>query len=78
MHGEWGRRGACWAVDHALPMAGLTLLAAGQLWGGWLTPPGWAAVGLAAFAWLAESNGYAMTVSSRGPLDVGRATSARV
>jgi hypothetical protein len=62
------RASALWLVDHALPVAGAVLLAAGALWSPWLTPLGWTALGLAALAWLAESNGYAIPRPGRAPI----------
>ena len=62
------RATALWLADHALPVAGVVLLAAGQLWAGWLAPLGWAALGLAVLAWLAESNGYAIPRPGRAPI----------
>jgi len=57
-----------WLADHALPVAGVALLVAGQAGAGWLTPLGWGALGLAAFAWLAESSGYAIPRPGRAPI----------
>ena len=62
------RASACWLTDHALPLAGVVLLAGGQIGAGWLTPVGWAALGLTALAWLAESNGYAIPRPGRAPI----------
>lgn len=62
------RASACWLADHALPLAGVVLLAAGQIGAGWLTPVGWAALALAALAGLAESNGYAIPRPGRAPI----------
>jgi hypothetical protein len=59
---------ALWMTDHTLPIAGVILLAAGQVWGGWLMPLGWTALGLAAFAWLAESSGYSIPRPGRVPI----------
>jgi putative ABC transport system permease protein len=66
----WGlsRARACWMLDHALPIAGALLLAAGQIRGGWLTPLGWTAISLAAVAWLAESSGYSIPRWGRSPI----------
>jgi len=44
------RTTALWLADHALPVAGVALLVAGQAGAGWLTPLGWGALGLAALA----------------------------
>ena len=62
------RRTMLWLADHALPLAGVGLLTAGQVWAGGLTPLGWALLGLAALAWLAESNGYAIPRPGRAPI----------
>lgn len=62
------RTTALWLADHALPVAGVALLVAGQAGAGWLTPLGWGALGLAALGWLAESNGYAIPRLGRAPI----------
>jgi hypothetical protein len=63
-----GRTRTLWMIDHALPIAGAVLLAAGQIRGGWLTPLGLTALALAAFAWLAESSGYSIPRPGRAPI----------
>lgn len=68
MQKGWSRRGALWVADHALAAAGVGLLAAGQVWGGWLVPLGWMALGLTALAWVAESSGYAIPRPGRAPI----------
>jgi hypothetical protein len=65
----WSRETGLRLADRALPVAGVLLLAAGQVWGDWLTPVGWTTVGLAALFWLAESNGYAIPRPGRAPIE---------
>jgi hypothetical protein len=62
------RVSACWLADHALTVAGVGLLAVGQVGAGWLVPLGWMALGLSALAWVAESNGYAIPRPGRAPI----------
>ncbi len=68
MRSGLSRASACWLADHTLAVAGVALLVAGQVGVGWLTPLGWAAIGLAALGWLAESNGYAIPRPGRAPI----------
>jgi hypothetical protein len=55
-----GRGMGLWLADHGLPAGGLALLALGATaWPPGL-PLGWAALGLAFFAWVAEADGLAV------------------
>lgn len=65
---SWGRRTVLWMMDHALVVAGAALLVAGLAGPPWLTPAGWGALGLALFAGMAESEGYAIPRPGRSPI----------
>jgi hypothetical protein len=59
--GPADRRWGFWLADHALAMGGLTLLAVGAAttsW--WAMSLGWAALAIAFFAWVAETEGFAV------------------
>ena len=49
-----------WMADHALALGGLALVALGVTSLPFALPLGWAALGLAFFAWVAEADGIAL------------------
>jgi hypothetical protein len=55
-----GRGMDFWVADHALPVGGLALLVLGATVWPLALPLGWAALGLAFFAWVAEADGVAV------------------
>ena len=55
-----GRGVGLWLADHVLPAAGLALLVLGSTAGPLVQALGWAALGLAFFAWVAEADGLAL------------------
>jgi hypothetical protein len=55
-----GRETSLWLADHALVASGLGLLVLGATVSPLALPLGWAALGLAFFAWVAEADGVAM------------------
>ena len=54
------RRWGFWLADHGLAMGGLALLAVGAATSWWAMSLGWAAVAIAFFAWVAETEGLAL------------------
>jgi hypothetical protein len=54
------RRWGFWLADHGLAMGGLTLLVVGAATSWWAMSVGWAALAIAFFAWLAETEGLAV------------------
>jgi len=54
------RRWGFWLADHGLAVGGLALLAVGAATSWWAMSLGWAALAIAFFAWLAESDGFAV------------------
>jgi hypothetical protein len=57
-----------WLADHALAAAGVGLLFLGATVLPSLLPLGWAALGLAFFAWVAEADGLAVPRPGRVPI----------
>lgn len=55
-----GREMGLWLADHGLAVGGLALLVVGATAWPLALPLGWAALGLAFFAWVAESDGVAV------------------
>jgi hypothetical protein len=53
---RWG----FWLADHALAMGGLVLLVVGAATSWWAMSLGWAALAIAFFAWVAETDGLAV------------------
>jgi hypothetical protein len=51
------RRWGFWLADHGLAMGGLVLLAVGAATSWWAMTLGWAALAIAFFAWVAETDG---------------------
>ena len=51
------RRWGFWLADHGLAMGGLALLAVGAATSWWAMSLGWAALAIAFFAWVAETDG---------------------
>jgi len=60
--GSWLR-----VVDRALPLGGLALIVLGRTWPPALTV-GWMALGLAFFAWVAETDGIPVPRPGRSPI----------
>jgi hypothetical protein len=54
------RRWGFWLADHGLAMGGLALLAVGAATSWWAMSLGWAALAIAFFAWVAETDGLAL------------------
>jgi hypothetical protein len=54
------RRWGFWLADHGLAMGGFTLLAVGAATSWWAMSLGWAALVIAFFAWVAETDGLAL------------------
>jgi hypothetical protein len=54
------RRWGFWLADHGLAMGGLALLAVGAATSWWAMSLGWAALAIAFFAWVAETEGLAL------------------
>ncbi len=54
------RRWGFWLADHGLAMGGLALLAVGAATSWWAMSLGWAALVIAFFAWVAETDGLAL------------------
>jgi hypothetical protein len=54
------RRWGFWVADHGLAMGGLALLAVGAATSWWAMSLGWAALAIAFFAWVAETEGLAL------------------
>jgi len=52
-----GRRWGFWLADHGLVLGGLALLAVGPATSWWAMSLGWAALAIAFFAWVAETDG---------------------
>lgn len=65
---SFGRTWGLQAVDHALLVGGVGLLALGLVWSPWVSLAGWTAFALALFAWLAESSGYPVPRPGRLPV----------
>jgi hypothetical protein len=54
------RRWGSWLADHRLAMGGLALLVLGAATSWWAMSLGWAALAIAFFAWVAETDGLAV------------------
>ena len=54
------RRWGFWLADHGLALGGLALLAVGAATSWWTMSLGWAALAIAFFAWVAETEGLAV------------------
>ena len=77
------RRWGFWLADHGLAMGGLALLAVGAATSWWAMSLGWAALAIAFFAWVAETDGLAVprpgrvTIRPGGGLDIPLAFTIR-
>ena len=65
------RRWGFWLADHGLAMGGLALLAVGAATSWWAMSLGWAALVIAFFAWVAETDGLAVPRPGRVAIRTG-------
>ena len=65
------RRWGFWLADHGLAMGGLALLAVGATTSWWAMSLGWAALAIAFFAWVAETEGLALPRAGRVAIRTG-------
>ncbi len=61
-------RPGLWMADHALALGGLALVALGLTGLPFANPLGWAALGIAFFAWVAEADGIALPRPGRAAI----------
>jgi hypothetical protein len=65
------RRWGFWLADHGLAMGGLALLAVGAATSWWAMSLGWAALAIAFFAWVAETEGFGVPRPGRVAIQPG-------